>query len=86
MPLFECSKCGCIENTALSRYWGRFMNHVEGEEFPPALCSECDPEIKEWHDQFPKVSAKGCSVDEGGFLWMPDETPNPNVKIVGKVE
>ncbi len=46
MPLFICSKCGNIENTALSGYW------FKQEE--PALCSDCDPKFKEWHGRFPK--------------------------------
>ena len=47
MPLFECSKCHCVENTALSNYaW----NHLH-DGLPP-LCSECDPEIGKWHGQF----------------------------------
>lgn len=46
MPLFRCSKCDCVENTALGEYWGR-------PEKP--LCSECS-EIRgnRWHGQFPK--------------------------------
>lgn len=50
MPLFICSKCGCIENTALSLYWVRSFSDKE----TPPLCSECDPEIGKWHNRFPK--------------------------------
>lgn len=46
MPLFQCSECGCIENTALSYYWLR-----DGR---PALCSVCDPYIGRWHGRFPR--------------------------------
>jgi hypothetical protein len=62
MSLFRCSKCGCVENTALSRYWMR-------EEKPP-LCSECDPEIGKWHGAFPKedADATGYVADKSGFL------------------
>ena len=42
MPLFICKKCGCIENTALGKYWGE----KEG------LCSECG--WGKWHGAFPK--------------------------------
>ena len=47
MPLFKCSKCGCVENTACYNYWMR----VHKKE---PLCSECDPEIGKWHGHFPK--------------------------------
>lgn len=49
MPVFICSKCKCIENTATCRYW------VRGNE--PPLCSECDPKIDKWHGIFKKRKA-----------------------------
>lgn len=49
MSLFQCSECGCCENTALSGYWWR---SAEGK---PPLCSACNPEIAEWHDHFDRV-------------------------------
>lgn len=48
MPLFVCSNCKCIENTALCHYW---MHLGYGT---PKLCSECDPEIGKWHGSFQK--------------------------------
>ena len=48
MSLFKCSRCGCVENTALCRYW---ETHYKGEL---DLCSECDPLINKWHGCFPK--------------------------------
>jgi hypothetical protein len=42
MSLFKCQKCGCIENTALGRYWGA----------KEKLCSECA--TGKWHNAFPK--------------------------------
>ena len=56
MPLFRCEQCGCVENTALSNYWTRDRDEQFNkiEPTPPALCSECDPEIGEWHGRFPK--------------------------------
>jgi len=52
MSLFKCEKCGCVENTALCRYWLR-------EKGEPALCSECDPTGKmKWHNCFPKEDFK----------------------------
>lgn len=55
MPLFLCTKCGCIENTATSRYWTRRYGDDDletGSDDP--LCSECDPKIGKWHGRFPK--------------------------------
>jgi len=54
MSLFRCVQCGCVENTATSRFWFR------GDG--PALCSECDPQIGRWHGIFEKVDA-----DEAGY-------------------
>jgi hypothetical protein len=47
MSLFVCSECRCIENTALSHFWFR-------PERDTALCSDCDPEINQWHGRFEK--------------------------------
>lgn len=41
MPLFECSACGSVENTALGEYW-------TDPEAP--LCSECATGM--WHGLF----------------------------------
>jgi len=49
MPIFVCSKCHCLENTACCEFWCR-----DREKNPP-LCSECDPEIGKWHGSFPKT-------------------------------
>lgn len=46
MPLFNCSKCGVVENTALGAYW---YERVKGK---PVLCSEC--KTGEWHGRFAK--------------------------------
>jgi hypothetical protein len=55
MSLFKCSGCGCVENTALSGFW------FKGDK--PPLCSECDPEIGQWHGLFPKEDA-----DTAGYV------------------
>lgn len=47
MSLFVCSKCGCIENTALCLYWTQLREKEK-------LCSECDPKIGIWHGIFKK--------------------------------
>jgi len=80
MPCFRCSKCGCVENTALSHYWTR--------EKKPALCSECDPEIGKWHGSFTKNQATGLLQDDSGFLWCDENVPQlpDHIKIVGRVK
>ena len=65
-PIFQCHKCGCVENTALSGYWFK--------EDKPALCSECDPEFKnKWHEKFPRIPAKGYFLGNDGFLYHKEE-------------
>ena len=51
MPLFECSQCHVVDNTALTEFWWEVMR--EGN---PALCSQCDPSIGKWHDHFPRTN------------------------------
>lgn len=40
MPLYECTRCHAVDNTALTNFW--CDTTLDGK---PALCSECDPEI-----------------------------------------
>lgn len=70
MPLFECSKCGCLDNTAIAGYWWR----VNKENKSP-LCSECNPEIGKWHNEFEKIPVKdsGYWIAEDGFLYKPED-------------
>jgi hypothetical protein len=62
MPLFPCSKCNCIEDTALCHYWSARLRQTS------AVCSACDPAIGKWHGEFPKESAEGWIRDRSGFL------------------
>jgi hypothetical protein len=62
MPLFPCSKCDCIEDTALCHYWSARLRQT------PAICSACDPTVGKWHNEFPKESAHGWIRDRDGFL------------------
>lgn len=60
MSLYQCQKCGAVENTALGHY------HSRGTSWLPekrALCSECGPtefsdgtptEYGKWHGRFEK--------------------------------
>ena len=50
MSLFNCEKCGVVENTALCGY------NFRGDG--PALCSKCDPKIGKWHNCFVEVYRK----------------------------
>ena len=48
MSLFQCEKCGCRENTALSEgYWEDVHNGK------PGVCSKC--KTGEWHGEFPRI-------------------------------
>lgn len=62
MPLFPCSKCHCVEDTALCHYWSARLRQTS------ALCSACDPTIGKWHGEFPRESAQGWVNDRSGFL------------------
>jgi hypothetical protein len=62
MSLFRCEKCGAVENTALCLFWMR------GDG--PALCSECDPELGQWHGIFPKEDA-----NEAGYVERQNDFP-----------
>lgn len=59
MPLFKCSKCGCVENTALAGAWTQW--HIDKK---PVLCSEC--KTGKWHGEFPKDQADGIFTDRHG--------------------
>jgi hypothetical protein len=62
MSFFQCSKCGCAEDTALCHYWSARLRQT------PTMCSACDPRIGKWHNQFPRESARGWIADERGLL------------------
>jgi len=49
MSLFKCEECGCVENTALCRYWETHNTKKRD------LCSGCDPKIGKWHNKFDQV-------------------------------
>ncbi len=51
MPLFVCSQCGCVDNTALAKgYWGAV--DAQGNVFRDKRCTECKTGV--WHNKFPK--------------------------------
>jgi hypothetical protein len=75
MPIFMCSGCGCIENTATSDYWSR-----NDKPDKRALCSECDPDIGKWHGLFTKRSAKGLILANDGFLYDKEDVESDSFK------
>jgi len=79
MPLFCCTGCGCVENTACSNYW------VNVSDNKPVLCSECDPETSKWHGLFKKRKADGLMVDQDGFLHGSDEKLPDRIKVIGVI-
>ena len=70
MSLFVCDRCGCVDNTALGRYWSKDMDIWGEDNRGLALCSKCAPDVfedgspvnrphdivkfGEWHNKFPK--------------------------------
>jgi hypothetical protein len=67
MSFFECSRCHCVEDTALCRYWLNRLHQT------PVLCSACDPKIARWHDQFQRESAEHWVSDNRGFVFSRKE-------------
>lgn len=68
MSLYQCQRCGCIENTACGHYHCRttdlFTDFLPGTEKGMKLCSECGPrkyasgkptEYGKWHNHFEKA-------------------------------
>jgi hypothetical protein len=82
MSLFCCSKCGCVEDTALCRYWSARVRQM------PLVCSLCDPAIGHWHDQFPRRSADGWFKGErGAIVWNKSEVEDwlgTPIEVLGK--
>lgn len=75
MPLYVCEKCGCVDNTALGRYWGLTLTGFKDSSFNNmALCSECAPtewsdggktNWGKWHGKFPKRHIKDYVANSG---------------------
>lgn len=66
MPLFECSQCGAVDNSAVApSFWSDHMHKK------PARCTEC--ETGTWHGMFPKEKAadRGYEKNAQGFLQPP---------------
>lgn len=68
MPLFKCSQCGALENTALGDYW-----HRKAMQSKPPKCSECS--TGRWHGEFEKTTpeADGYILGSDGFYYTPAE-------------
>ncbi len=61
MPIFACSECGYIDNTALTTAWERL------ERDDPLLCSLC--EFGKWHGVFPRRKPYVDEMEDSrGFL------------------
>lgn len=74
MSLYRCTKCDVVENTTLGEYWLQHLEAAEnGKKFRP-LCSLCNPDIGEWHGQFPREGVTSeWLVDNRGFIWRPNQ-------------
>jgi hypothetical protein len=79
MPLYQCKKCGAVENTACANYWWRTNPALHKDDgLPPEVCSECDPEIGKWHGEFPKAVFPIGSIytdDEGNMRYKDTKKP-----------
>jgi len=64
MPLFECAKCGNIENTALSM--GSWNNLHDKK---PMICSAC-ANPKGWHGNFPERKANDHDRLSGSLQYI----------------
>lgn len=84
MSLFQCYECGCRENTATCNFWSNMPEEGQwrGVEAKPwMLCSACDTEIGQWHDQFPRLYLpKGMFVTNQRGNLSHRETGDENVK------
>jgi hypothetical protein len=67
MSFFQCSRCDCVEDTALCRYWSARLHSM------PVLCSACDPKIARWHGHFPREPAWRWIKDRRGFVCSKSE-------------
>lgn len=79
MSIFQCEKCGCLENTTRGLYHTRNMdlysNYQEGTEKGMKLCACCAPlnysdgvktEFGQWHGRFSRVFYKVNSLYTDG--------------------
>lgn len=74
MPLFVCSICHCVDNTATSNYW-LDVGGLHRAKRPPR-CAQCDPEIGQWHDKFQRMDYQDWLrkfPNSGELLNRPDE-------------
>lgn len=68
MPLFECSKCGTVDNTALDgNYWAAQLDKN------PVLCTECV--TGKWHGEFDKDRLTGSDfvLADDGYVYRESE-------------
>lgn len=94
MPIFKCSKCGAVDNTAISGYWSWVHYFPDGATDAkqmvkrPPLCSECNPEIGKWHGEWEKKTPEDLGYVEGpdGFLYSPDDTYLKRLQEEAKVK
>jgi hypothetical protein len=78
MPFFQCSMCGCVEDTALCRYWSARLRKT------PTLCSACDPKIAKWHGQFRQESAEDWINDHGVLVCSKNDAKNDVERWLGQ--
>lgn len=64
MPLFECSQCGVVENTALSSE--SWLAQRDGKPMRCSLCAD-----GKWHGEFPRQTPAECGYVKRGWQLEP---------------
>jgi hypothetical protein len=62
-----------VDNTALGGFWRQQFAAYDAKTKHEPLCSQCDPTIGKWHEQFPRKLAEGYVQDKSGNIYLPDE-------------
>ena len=65
MPLFICSKCGCVDNSALAHAWTEWSKNL------PPLCTEC--KTGTWHGEWEKSPASDYIKGGKTYRYVEDE-------------
>lgn len=93
MPLFQCEKCGCVENTALSANgFSGMQTRLFNWDYAPELkgkkiCSACGPKF--FNDGTPTKFGKWHGVFSRDYLplgeYLTDERGNLRHRLTGQV-
>ena len=72
MPLYRCTKCDVVDNTATGGYWEQQLAAVKSDKPFKPLCSQCH--TGKWHGSFERKGITGDWWQDGsGFVYRPTE-------------